>query len=78
MTAWEEQSQREPLLCNWRPSGNAGLPPALADAVFGNFIDALTSTDMPSKANMDAAIELCRNVSRYYKLEVSVLPELPG
>lgn len=72
----EEQSRPEPLQRNWRPPANAGLPPALAHPVFGNLIDALASTVPPSKADMHAAVELCRIASAYYLFEVCSLPDL--
>lgn len=71
----EEQSGPEPLQRNWRPPANAGLPPALAHPVFGTLIDALASTVTPSKADMDAAVELCRIASAYYLFEVCSLPD---
>ena len=69
--AEQQQSERGPLLRNWRPPANAGLPPSLASPIFGGFTDALTSTGNPSQQDVDAAVELCRAASPYYKFEVS-------
>lgn len=71
-----EQTKGAPLLRNWRPPPNAGLPPALASPIFARFMDAVASTTDPSQADMDAAMELCDIASSYYEYEVGVLPSV--
>jgi hypothetical protein len=66
-----EQTGDVPLLQNWRPASNAGLPPALASSIFGRFANAASSNKDPSNEDMLAATELCDIASSYHEYEVS-------
>jgi hypothetical protein len=66
-----EQTGDAPLLQNWRPAPNSGLPPALASPIFGRIADAVFSTVDPREEDMNAAFELCDIASSYLEYEVS-------